>query len=488
MSWKSAFKLVSTALRPFSRPWSLAARLTLWYAASAFALVLLATGFLYWGLVTNLDREDDQILVDTIQALRTLLRDRPGDAAALKQEAELEWAAHRFVQIYVRIQEKGTHSIIETPGMGDELAPSLFPRSIAVDVVPEESTQIVSRSGKPFRVLAAEATIGGSPHPTHVIHVALDRSHDEVLLIKYRRLLWLVLTLSLFVCSASGYGIARRGMRPVERIASAASQVRSTTLQKRIDVRGLPAELSVLAETFNDMLKRLDDSFTRLSRFSADIAHELRTPVNNMRGEAEVALSTARSLDEYREVLSSSLEECDRLSRMIDSLLFLSRTESFENPITREMVIVRLELETVREFYEAAASEAGITLRVSCPGGLVAELNRTLFQRAVANLVSNALAHTAKGGSVHIGVTRGTDSLRVVVSDTGCGIPAEHLAHVFDRFYRVDRARSKTSGGVGLGLAIVKSIAMLHGGLAEISSEAGRGTEVSLLFPQMTKS
>jgi two-component system heavy metal sensor histidine kinase CusS len=202
------------------------------------------------------------------------------------------------------------------------------------------------------------------------------------------------------------------------------------------------------------MLDRLEESFKRLARFSADIAHELRTPVNNLRREAEVALGKSRSAEGYREVLGSCLEECARLSRIIDSLL-----------------------------YEAAAAEAGVTLRLICSDGMVANLDRTLFQRAVGNLVANALAHTPAGGIVTVAAGREDGAVTVNVTDTGCGIPEAHLPHVFDRFYRVDDARSTATGGVGLGLAIVKTIAGLHHGSAMIKSEVGKGTRVTLAFP-----
>src|SRR5262249_7366571 len=154
--------------------------------------------------------------------------------------------------------------------------------------------------------------------------------------------------------------------------AETTRRIRSTTLHERVELAGLPAELSVLAGTFNEMLDRLEESFTRLARFSADIAHELRTPVNNLRGEAEVALGKARAPEEYREVLGSCLEECGRLSRIIDSLLFLARAESPETQIAREWIDVGRELAVVRDFYEAAAGEAGVTLRLAAPQGIVA--------------------------------------------------------------------------------------------------------------------
>jgi len=472
------------------RPWSLATRLTAWYAGSAFVLVLVATGFLYWALVTNFDREDDEMLADEISILRTLLRDRPENAIEIKQEVEGEWAARQYAQIYVRIlDEKGRQIVMETPGMSTKLAPHAFPSPVAVDAEPTEGADIRSLTGQLFRALAAQTVSGPSSRATRLIQVALDRTYEKALLTAYWRRMWLVLGLTFVLCVLGGYQIARRSIQPVEEITETARRIRSSTLHERIEAIKLPAELAALASTFNEMLDRLEESFGRLSRFSADIAHELRTPVNNIRGEAEVALGKPRSPEEYREILGSCLEECGRLARLIDSLLFLARAESPETQIRRERVDVGQELALVQDFYEAAGAEAEVTLTVEAKEVVEIDADRTLFQRAVGNLVTNALAHTPRGGMIAMIAAYEGDMVRIEVSDTGCGIPPEHLPHLFDRFYRVDHARSSNSGGVGLGLAIVKSIAMLHAGSVAITSEVGRGTRVSLVFPrQMTNS
>src|SRR5208283_2206391 len=237
------------------------------------------------------------------------------------------------------------------------------------------------------------------------------------------------------------------------------------------------------------MLDRLEESFERISRFSADIAHDLRTPVNNIRGEAEVALARARSADEYRDVIESCLEEAVRLSDLIGDLLFLARAESPVTHLRRERVDVGELVGGVREYYEASAADSGVSLTTTVADEpVIAELDRTLLQRAVGNLVSNALAHTPPGGAVVLGTSAdfsNTDfsTIRIEVSDTGVGIPAEALPRVFDRFFRVDSSRSQGSGGTGLGLAIVQSIALLHGGNVEISSQPGQGTRVTLHVP-----
>src|SRR5581483_5004435 len=234
---------------------------------------------------------------------------------------------------------------------------------------------------------------------------------------------------------------------------------------------------------FNGMMDRLEDSFDRLSRFSSDIAHELRTPLQNLRGEAEVALGKAREYGDYREILGSSLEEYQRLSTLIDRLLFLARAENPQTQIQREDLDLRKELDLLQDFYGLSAGERGAALRVESPGNLRANLDRSLFQRAVGNLVENSIKHTPKGGTILLRTYREENKVRIEVSDTGEGIPPDQVSKVFDRFYRVDRSRTASSGGAGLGLSIVKSIMDLHGGTAEIRSAPSQGTTVTLLFP-----
>ena len=202
----------------------------------------------------------------------------------------------------------------------------------------------------------------------------------------------------------------------------------------------MPAELADLTETFNAMLGRLEEAFARITRFSADIAHELRTPLQILRGEAEVALNRARSPEEYRQVLGSGLEEYARLAKLIDSLLFLARADNPETQIVRERLDITTKLTATAAFYEPMAAEAGVRIATECEPGLTASLDRTLVQQALGNLVANALAHTPANGCVTLRAARRGECVRIEVEDTGCGIAAEHLPFIFDRFYRADQS------------------------------------------------
>src|SRR5579864_646423 len=282
---------------------SLAVRLTLWYSVSSLFLILAATGYLYWALAKNLDREDDGVLQDQIHILQVLLREHPEASAGIRQEVELESGARKHAHIYIRILDETGQTMAETPGMNRSLPQEVFPPAAE-----GETGSLLHQTAESFRLMTGRASLGDRLG-SRILQVALDRKEEEKLLSQFRRRMLPLLGVSVVLCAVAGYQIAQRGLRPIKKISDAASRIRSTTLHERLSGGAFPAELGSLARTFNDMLDRLQESFDRLSRFSADIAHELRTPLNTLRGEVEVALGKARSPEEYRETLGSFLEE-----------------------------------------------------------------------------------------------------------------------------------------------------------------------------------
>ena len=477
MSWNLRHRFAQA-----SRFWrTLAFRLTAWYVLAGLALVVFTSASLYFVLVTELKKSTDLFLADKIHVLRTMLRERPDDWDGLREEIELESAARRYQQFYIRLLDERNVPLLTTPGMAEQV--DLSQLTAQTQSRPERAESMKGRNGGLFFVMSAAATIGSSAQ-TDTVQIAIDISNQEVLLARYRYRFWLVLLGTLAIFPLVGYQIARRGIRPVREMARTTRHISSTNLRERIQPEGYPSELASLAATFNKMLDGLEESFERISRFSADIAHDLRTPVNNIRGEAEVALARARTIDEYREVLGSCLEEAVRLSDLIGDLLFLARAESPLAHLHRESVNVGELLSGIREYYEAPAADRGVSLSAVVPSEpVIAQLDRTLLQRAVGNLVSNALAHTPPGKSVVLGASVEPAAVRIDVSDAGVGIPPGALPRVFDRFFRVDESRSQASGGTGLGLAIVQSIMLLHGGNVEIVSKVGQGTQVTLRVP-----
>ncbi len=485
------------AAKPSAIP-SLAARLTAWYAASAFALILAATGVLYLALEKGLDADNDRVLADRLVDVRNVLNNQSNPHSELADQLEVSASPRQRTPIYVRVIDEAGNVFIESPEMSRRLPHIEFSSPLAIEE--GAGTEGMIQHGEAshrYRVIARKIDVRNAqpstqpsdiPRSPVMIEVALSLAPQEKLLAGYRKRLWIAMSVALVACIAVGYEIARRGIRPIRDITNTARTIKSTTLDARIDATPMPSEVRLLAGEFNEMLDRLQESFARISRFSADIAHELRTPVNNLRGTAEVALNKARSVEEYQDALVTCTEECTRLTHIIENLLFLARAEDPRHQIQRETLDVGHELQTVAEFYEVAASEAGVSIEVANElhraRPLAARLNRTLFQRAVGNLLSNSILHTPAGGKITVSAERsGGNMLNVRVTDTGRGIPDTHLPRVFDRLYRVADDRSTHSGGAGLGLAIVKSIAQSHGGSVGITSILGNGTSVTISLP-----
>jgi two-component system heavy metal sensor histidine kinase CusS len=462
------------------RAFSITARLVLLYSCSAFGVLVVSSLVLYETLTVNLDRERVQFLADEVATLRAVQAGHSERDGSLEEEVQSESDARRFSRYYVRILERG-QPLIETSGMADMLPANVFPIAVPEHVEPTRATSYATADGRQFLLLAAWAQSGVPGGGRREMQIAIGNSGRELIRANYRQsMAWTVL-LGTLSCALAAMGIARRGMRPLHDIARRARGISASQLHERIRSPRWPKELDDVASAFDEMLERLERSFLGLSQFSADLAHELRTPINNLMGEAEVALSRPRSGAEYGRMLESSLEELGRVSRMIDSMLFLARAEGAETPLQLATLELSRELEVVREFYDALAEQRGV--RVSCSGAATLLADPILLRRAIGNLLSNALEHTPRGGRVGLCVRAGSSWAELEVNDTGCGVEPEHVPRLFDRFYRVDRARSCERPGAGLGLALVKSIVELHGGSASIQSVPGQGTSVVLHFP-----
>lgn len=466
------------------KPRSITARLAILYVFSTAGLLLLTMVFSYLVLVDNLNREDNQFLADKIHVLHTILLERPNKPESLEEEIKWEGASLRFIKYYARILDEKGQELIETPGMDNIIAASSFPPPIGT--APDKGKKLKSSEGKSYLLMTVWADVGRSGVEKRILQLALDISNEGALIVDYRRKLAIMLFFGILLSAGISIVIARRGIRPIEEIAKTAERITAAQLHERVGQRQWPKELTTLAGAFDKMLKRLEDSFIRLSQFSADLAHELRTPINSLRGEAEVGLSRARTADEYRRIIESSLEEYDRLAGMVDGLLFMARADNRDIKINLSHFDVIKEVKAVVEFYDAMAEEQGI--EVICQGCALLNADQTLFRRTVGNLLSNALRYTPKGGKVTILAKQSDyDSVEIIIGDTGPGIAKEDLPRLFDRFYRADYARLQYPQGTGLGLSIVKSIMDVHSGTIHVQSKPMSGTTVTLKFPQMTE-
>ena len=296
-----------------------------------------------------------------------------------------------------------------------------------------------------------------------------------------RKYLIIALFISAIASLLLGFYITQRGMRSLYLLTNRVKTITVTSLHQRTDPDSLPKELKTLAIAFNQMLDRIECSFVRLKQFSSDLAHELRMPINNMIGETEIVLSGNHSITEYQQVMMSNLEEYQRVSHMIENILFLSRAENPQLEIQKTLLNIHDEIACICEYYEAMAEEKNIS--VTHEGKASMHGNSIMFRRMISNLLSNALKYTPENGWIRFSISSDNNQIKITLSDNGIGIASEHLPKIFDRFYRVDSARSQQSGGTGLGLAIVKSIVDLHRGKIDITSELDAGTNISIIFP-----
>lgn len=463
-----------------SRTRSIATQLCLMYAISALGLIGVVEGLQFWLHVSHTRAADTRFLANKVRILRTALSQYPEDSKLLREEVWWQGESRRFSEFYVRVLDPQGHTLIQTPGMNRRLSADIFP-ALRIGENPRITSVQLRVANRPYAVATTWAKVGGFDKKC-TLQVAVDRTYEQNSIGRHRRRMIYILALGLVVTSLMGYAVARRGLRPVRDIAEVVQQIGATNLDQRVGSHRWPTELEAFASSFDGMLDRLRDSFDRLSRFTADVAHELRTPLNNLRNEAEVSLSRSRSAEDYRETIESSLEEYERLGSIVDSLLFLARSDAVNTLVERAELDGRKIIEEVVEFYDAIAEDQGV--EVTCRGEATINADPVLLRRAISNLLSNALQHTSTEGEIVLTVEQQDNkSVIVRVSDTGRGIDPEHLPYVLDRFYRADRSRAEGSHGFGLGLAIVKSIMDLHGGAISIDSEVGRGTTATLVFP-----
>jgi two-component system heavy metal sensor histidine kinase CusS len=455
-----------------TRPRSIASQLVFLFTLAAAFLLSCGLGAFYLIVVRHAFEEDNKFLADRLSVLRGELS-QTGGLASLT--AKLRDARGSRVEAYwVRLIDSKGDIVTETPKMGSFLPPSVFPDPQGKNSGSSPKNHRTSK--KLFSLVATMEELDGQPY---TIQLAQDRSSDEQFATQFAFVLGGALGLGILASALIAIAVTKRGLWPLQQMTQSLERIDPNHLDERVGKTMWPRELQPVAIAFDEMLARLENSFTKLSQFSADLAHELRTPISNIRGETEVTLTRPRTLQDYRNVIESIAAECERLSDIVDNLLFLARADGVDRQIERNVFAARPAIEKIAAYYRTIAEERGISITNKGEGEIYADA--LLFDRALSNLLDNALRFTPDGGKVTIATETKPDRTELAVEDTGCGIPSHHLPHICDRFYQVDSSRS--SQGTGLGLALVKSITDLHGGSVAVASEVNRGTTVTLTFP-----
>jgi two-component system heavy metal sensor histidine kinase CusS len=401
----------------------------------------------------------------------------PSDVDALPERMGDALTGHSSLS--VRIIGPGGEMLFATTGAS-------FPETLikgAPDPGLAENPELVSweHEGQAYHGFATKVRMDAPGIPQAVVAVALDFHAHHVFMTAFYEILWLAIAAGILSTALLGWIAARRGLAPVRDMTQVAQSITASRLHDRLPINALPRELVDLAAAFNGMLSRLEDSFRRLSEFSSDLAHELRTPIGNLMTQTHVALSRPRSVEDYREVLYSNSEEYERLARMIADMLFLAKSDHGLIVPHSETVELATEVQQLFEFYDALAEDQEIKATFDGHGAVHGD--RLMIRRAISNLLSNAINHTPRGGAVSVRIEyAGDGGVRLSVENTGQGIAPEHLSRLFDRFYRVDPSRQRSTDGAGLGLAITKSIVAAHNGTVQAFSANGL-TRFVILFP-----
>ena len=475
----------STAMRAGPLSWnSLTTRLGFLFALLSAVLLAVVGVMLCHTLERELLTRDVAELTAKAAQLGEALRDFESVAGLKARQTDFFGAVYDTERQAIVVADPGGRTVIASRML--MVPDDLLQRFAAHPGGPAQTVEWNQRGDDWVAVLAwgtlGQRTIAATAAMPMVLVVALNRSATNLMLDQFYRQLVLMLVLGGLVTAAIGFGVAYHGLRPLRGIDATASAITADRLAARLDLSRAPNEVLRLGASFNAMLARLGDSFRRLSEFSSDLAHELRTPINNLLGATHVALSRPRAPAEYQEVLESNAEELERLRKMTEDMLFLAKAEDPQTKLDWQTFAARDEIDKVAEYFAVVAEEKGVTVDVDGDAPLRAD--RRLVQRALNNIFANAVRHAPAGTPVRVRIATAADgAVDISVANAGPGIAAEHLPRVFDRFYRTDPSRPDSAESSGLGLAIVQSIMRMHGGIATAASEPGGLTTFTLHFP-----
>ncbi len=467
-------------MRRFS---SLTARLSILFGVVMISTWLTACFLLIQALGAYFAKQEDGDIQGKLQLATNFLqmefkRNTP-DWHILNKQIDDALAGHQGIYILIRDLQKKILVDSHPRTAQKPLAMLSFG-----DTAPETKIKEWTKQGKSFRSIATQISLNADNRKTgpipFMINVTMDITDHQHFI--HQMKLWLYwFTAGLVLVSVFlAWAATKLGLKPLRDMAAWASNVTAHKLDQRFALSKMPIELQTPLNAFNTMLERLELSFQKLSEFSSDIAHELRTPLSNMMMQTQVALSKTRTADEYREVLFSNLEEFERLARMISDMLFLAKSEHGLLTLKKDILDLGLDLDELLEFFDPLASENKLELIRQGSAQLTGD--RAMLRRAFSNLISNAIRYTPAGSQIIVRIKTGEDGIQVDVINPGKPIPEQQLSRIIDRFYRAEAGRKHNSEGAGLGLAITRSIIEAHGGLLSAKSTEYE-TTFSATFP-----
>lgn len=460
---------------------SLTTRISLLFALAA-SLVLLTTGFLLTHVVEAHFKEGDRHeLNGKLELIQNLFKHANSQEALHRLPKQLDDALVGHHGLAVAVADTSGNIWYAATG-ADFLRPLLQDCRKKPAKCTFGALREWEQAGASYRGMAVTIVAGNGE--SFNVAIARDIHTHETFMDTFRTLLAAAIALAALATAGLGWMATRWGLAPLRQVTETMSGISAEHLSDRLPTQGMPTELQPLATAFNAMLARLDDSFRRLSEFSSNIAHELRTPISNLMTQTQVALSSARDKDEYKEILYSSLEEYERMAQMVGDMLYLAQTDNGLLKPGMEKIDLAAETQSLFDYFEAWAEERSVALTLT--GSATVPGDRMMLRRALSNLISNAIRHTPPVQKVHVTLSSQGDKAIVAIENPGPDVPAEHLPKLFDRFYRVDPSRQRKGDGAGLGLAIVKSIVDVHGGSISVTS-ANETTRFQLTLPALLR-
>jgi heavy metal sensor kinase len=467
-------------------------KLTLLYTTIQFVILIILCAFLYYRYQRTLVKLLERFLKDEARDVISLVHNHPGDWPAIRAFFRRESGGERYYTISFRLLDLDGKTLASSRTLRDEEVAPLSPEALAA-----------ARDADTYRqqVLVPPPTPAGQPAPHYLMIFPVTDREDKYVLYAlqvladleplisrqthFRHNIYYSFPVLLPLSWIIGYTLARRFLRPIHVITRTARRITSTKLNERLVRTHSGDELDQLAATLNDMIGRLEQSFGLLRQFAADAAHELRTPLTILKGEAELALRSGPDDPEtLRSALEDNIRECDRMIGVVNNLLTLCRADAGDEGLGHETVRLDLLLADIVDTFSILAAEADLTLDAADAfPQLVVEAERSRLHELFANVLDNAVKYTPAGGRISVDCQSDEDLVHISIADTGIGIPQEDQERIFGRFYRVDRARSRETGGSGLGLSIAKAVATAYGGDIRVDSAPGAGSTFTITLP-----
>ena len=457
-------------------------KLTIWHTLTLLTIVTIVFGFLDYRLRHNILKGIDRMLVDKAHEIINEALEDPTNMTDQLKEFKETVTKRKFYGIAFRILDNRGNSLCTYPKIRGITFPFAKPPLNPAGRNKFTSNNIeVPHKSNPFRLCTYYHM--EDSEVKFIVQVATYLRMMKKTITNFRRNLISAFFLALFFGSLGGWFLSRRSLRPIDKITETTRRITAANLNERLPLQGTGDELDRLALTVNQMIERLGESFQKLTQFTADAAHELRTPIAAIKGEIEVLLSRRRSLKEYQQAMSNNLERLDFLTRLVNNLLLLSRAGEGEKVLQIETINLTELLGELWDAFNIVAAQKKINFTFNGSEGIFVKGDEIKLKQLFSNLIDNAVKYTRSGGNINLFIQPGIDQAKIILEDTGIGISPDDLPHILDRFYRVEKSRSRQSGGAGLGLSICQWIVKAHQGTIKVKSQLHKGTTISVTLP-----